>query len=340
MFDRLREMVNMPMMENCVIVEIQEVFPEHVKLGDLKFPVRDHFQFIVKDKDGWSLCQNMGRKLTETELLILDKYLEKEDWKGRSRSTGEMLSIGLSESFNSLVGYINDIPGARINPNILQKGVNLYICIEFQNDYSSEISDIILDFVSDPDHPERSIIFYGKQEFGFSKLLNYYDRGDNSEGFILIRTVWEYDEKTVVRENQGVFQNYGIFAPKFFDESGNVKMIARLQNSEIKGEAKHTVIDSENNVVEFSVRSHFMRDFFMNVIEHYSGPVFYRMVSEPGRLYNYFVVNKSSKDKFFKSLSKHWTMPLRKDHQNMVEMIEEIHQEKSGYGVKEMDQGA
>lgn len=320
----IEQYLGKPLLNNCAVIEVQNIFPEHLMQGELKLPAHDNFHFLVKDRRGWSLYQKIPRSLDEKEAAVLDSYLEKHDWAQRAKSTGDVLSITISDRLQALVETINNIPGAMLNPNLLQKGTNLYICVMFQDSCRTQISDLVLDFVSNPEFQERSLVFYGKNGSAIPRLLNFYERENEGEGFLMIKTVWDFDSEAEKNENSGVFQNKGMFQPKYFEEAGKIKMIARLENNEVLGDAEYKWIDREQNLVEFSFASHFMEDFTTNVIERYSGPVFSQMVSEKGSLVSYYIIDKSKKDEFFRAISKHWSMPLRKAHSNRIELIDDI----------------
>lgn len=311
-------------LNNCAVIEIEGIFPEHLLMGDLKLPVHDTFHFLVKEKNGWSLYQKMERSLDEKEIVMLDAHLKEHDWAESAVSKGDVLIISIEDKLKAAIDAVNNMPGARINPNFLQKGSNIFISVEFNDSCRKQISGLVLDFVSDPEHPERSLVFYGKHEYPLPRLLKFYDRGGSDEGFLLIQTVWNFDEKTREEENEGVFMNGGVFQPKYFEESGKVNIVSRLEQSKVLGNAEYQWVDEEHKIAEFSFSSHFMEDFTINVIEHYAGPLFSRMISKDGKLISYYVVEKSTKDEFFRTVSKHWSMPVRKDHTNSIELIEDL----------------
>lgn len=315
--------INSPVLDNCAVLEIRNIFPEHLEIGELKLPSKDHFHFLVKDSSGWSLYQNAGRTLTEQELGILVNRLHEQKWLEQPRSNGQMLAISVSAYLQDFMDRLAETPGARVNPNVLQKGGSIYVAIEFDESCRKKTSDLLLDYAGDPDHNERSIVYFGKQKTGLSRLLSLYDNnGNTSESFILIQTIWKYTPEITASQVSGVFQNHGVFAPKFFSEKGDITMIARLEDGEIKGNVKSVEIGSEKNMYEIVFESHFLNDFYENVIMNYSGPIFYRIVTDAEKMRSFYIVDSRIRDKFIQSLTRYWNLPPRKDHDNSIELID------------------
>ncbi len=325
LLEKLNDVVGTSLMNHCAVVEVKDLIPEHIKITDLKEPGRDHFHFMVKVDNGWFLYQNVGRRLSDQEIRPLNEYLKSIDSKSGAVSKGDMLQIGLpSQSWDAING-ITATPGCRISPNVLQKGGDLYFLVEFHESAIPKASSLILDFVSNVEEIESNLIYYGKEQNGLSKLLSYYfSETDPLDNFLFVKTGWNFDSETVKIENEGVFQNNGTFIPKYFENNGRISMIAKLENSTVLGSASHITVDESERLYEFQFSSHFMKDFYENVVEQYSGPVFYRMKVEPGKLTNYYIVETSKKINFFKSLSRHWMMPHRGNHENIVEQVETL----------------
>lgn len=322
--DATSEPLMTPMLDYCAVLRLKDAIPEHIKLGDLKFHAKDHFHFMIWENRGWSLYQNVGRRLTDLEEGLLNEYFRGLGENAEATSRGDALRISVPDHIAKLVSGINEIPGCRFSPNVLQKKGDLYFLVEFTPVSNPAASKVILEFADQGEGNKIDIVYYGKQETGIPVLLRlYHDEGNTLQNFVKIRTAWHFDANIAESENRGVFQNAGVFAAKYFGESGHTIMIAKLENmNEILGDAPFSMVDPENSIVEFTFESGFMKDFYSNVIRNYSGPVFYRILVHEGGLKNHFIVENTTKDSFLRSLSKHWIMPQREKHTNIIEQVE------------------
>lgn len=324
MVDRLVEMMGEPLLDHCAIIEIKNIIPDRIKFTDLKFERKDRFLFLVNVDGGWFVHQNAGRTLTEKEISALNEYLKGIDGAASANSSGEMLQVSVPEVLWPTLDKITNIPGCRISPNLLQKDESIFVILEFIESANREVSDAVIEFVSQPLNIKKTLIYFGKDSEG-SKFLTYFrPTGLKSNKFILARTVWDFDDKAATQENQGVFQNKGVFVPKYFSPDGSITMIARLENKEILGNAKYRLVDQTKNVSELTFNSHFMKDFYQNVIERYSGPIFYKLIVSDHKMNNFFVIEKEFSDQFFRAISRHWSMPYRAEHFNRIEQVEDL----------------
>jgi hypothetical protein len=212
-----------------------------------------------------------------------------------------------------------------MSPVTLQRAGSVYVSIEFHESQSQKVSDRILDFVTEEAPYERNLVHYGLNTSGLPYLLNLYLSFGNAPGNLaLVKTRWAINKEEIASENQGVFQNSGIFIPKQFVDDESDRLIWRMDQPGIMGDAPHTVVDESEHIVEINVRSRFFSDFYANVIKGYSGAIFSGLKCENGTLVNYFIVERQALQRFLEGLNRHWNLPARKHHSNFLAEVDDL----------------
>ncbi len=160
----------------------------------------------------------------------------------------------------------------------------------------------------------------GEIPFFIAYLKKNYHDFSNLE---LIKTGWKMGRKEFRDDVAGVFENEGIFRPKYFDDV-SANLIANVNRGFIKGKSNFKVIDfsSEGKMIEFSVHSRWFGEFFTNVIRRYMGSfIFWAYSDGRGNLENYFIIDGRMKGEFLSGLGRHWQEPRRIRHHNFIDYL-------------------
>lgn len=308
----------------CTVMKIHDLLPKKVR-NDINSSQKDGFLFMAQSESKLLVYQNIGYDPTETEVNQLKKHIS--NWGG-----GEMvdvqnriLEMQLPSFLIPFYNDLNNLPGCRVFPNLLRVGGDVYICIEYDQKVSNQVSQIVMEFISEDHLFKKELVYSGPQDGGPPYLLKLYgDFGNNINDFVVIKTVWEFTREEVEKQNQGVFLNTGSYVPKCFIHQSTDKLIFRKNVDEIKGNAPSTTIDGANGVVEFNVRSQFYSDFYNEVIRLYSGPIFLHMEVFGDKQETYFIIEKNQQAIFIKGLKNHWKRTAREDHVNYIDYVETL----------------
>lgn len=303
----------------CAVIVVKGLGPKHFMARNLKIGEEDHFQFLARSGRKWLMYTNIGRDLDETEIEALKRNIANTSGDTNVECKNGILVREAPEVLWKFFEDINSVGGCRISPNALQKEGNTYLSVEFQETKKEEISRILVEFLGKGGQYSKEVLYIGKQEGNYPMLLNLYRTSGNSlSDFSVVETLWEPSEEEVTKQNTGIFQNHGIFAPKYFFNGDRDVIIARISSQEIKGNADCRIIDDENRIVEFNITSHFFSDFHKEVVESYSGPIFYSLEVNERGVFSYYVIDSEVKQLFLSGLYRHWKKPSRIEHKNYI----------------------
>lgn len=304
------------------IIMIHNLMPKKIVAKDTDSSLKDGFLFMVKEKDRIMALQNLGFDPTEAELNHLRKHISA--WGGGETVLVEngVMQMEIPQFLAPFVEKIRNIPGCRVAPNLLRIQGDVYICLEYPDALTEEISKAVLEFLTTDHLFEKKLIYSGYNNQGIPYLLKLYkEHGNKLSDFSLITNVWEFDPKTKQSENQGVFTNLGSFLPKCFMDGKKDQLIFKLEKKVITGNATHEIVDPDNNIVEFAISSSFYSDFCNQVLKKYSGPVFMHLLVTENKLITRNIIKAQHQNLFLKGLQAHWSLNPRKHHKNYVDSV-------------------
>ncbi len=312
-------------LRNCAVLELHAVHPKFLKVGEIRVGEQDHFHVIGREGGKWFFYRRIRQELTAEEKRLLQENIASSRMIFDPYSPSNVIRMSIPGFQGQFYNDINDIPGCRVSPITFQKAGSVYVSIEFHESQSQKVSDRILDFVAEEAPYERSVVHYGLNPSGLPYLLNMYlSFGNAPSNLAVVKTGWTINEDEVASENQGVFQNSGICIPKQFVDDESDRLIWRMDQPEIMGNALHTVVDESEHIVEMNVRSRFFSDFYAHVIRGYSGAIFFGLKCENGTLFDYFIVERPALQRFLEGLHSHWNLPARKHHSNYFVEVDEL----------------
>lgn len=305
------------------VIKIHNLMPKKIMTKGLKSELKDGFLFMSNENGRLMALQNLGFDPTEYELKHLKEHISA--WGGGENVSVEngILEMELPRFLNPFVEMINNMPGCRVAPNMLRIKGDVYLSVEYPESFTRQISKIILEFLSTDHLFQKVLVYTGSVVTGIPILLRLYQEAGNTlTNFRMITTSWEFDQKNIFDENEGVFSNTGSFLPKSFGNVNEDHLIFRKNKDEVTGKAPHTVVDAENKIVEFKVSSKFYSDYFNQVVKKYSGPVFMHLTVTEKKLTTFNIIDVSHQDLFLRGLKKHWSLESRKNHINYIESVE------------------
>ena len=303
----------------CAILVLKNINPRHLRAMDIKLGEEDHYHFLAKKGKKWLIYQNVGRDLSDPEYDSLKKYVK--TWGGGEQvdCKNGILHMEVPEFVWRFFEDINMIPGARVSANTFQHGGDAYLSVEFQEGNVERVSEKILEFVGEDGLFKKEIVYVGRQTGILPHILKLYSDFNNNLGdFSVFETLWEPTVEEREKQNMGVFLNQGLFVPKAFVDGERDKLIARLDSLEVKGDSSYKVIDEKNSIVEFDVKTKFFSDFYNEIIESYSGPLFLSLKVDERGISSYYILESDVQQLFIQGLYRHWKRPSRMRHKNYI----------------------
>ena len=312
-------------LRNCAVLELHAVHPKFLKIGEIRMGERDHFHVIGREGGKWFFYRRLMQQLTDGEKNLLMERSSSLKMTFDPYSPSNIIRMSVPDFQGQFYDDINDIPGCRVSPITLQNAGNVYVSIEFHESQSQKVSDRILDFIMKDAPYERNIVHYGLNPNNLPYLLNLYlSLGNSPNNLALVKTRWIIDKGIIASENQGVFQNSGIFIPKQFADDESDELIWRIDQPGIKGDALHTVVDESEHLVDMNVKSRFFSDFYANEIRGYCGAIFFGLKCEENVLTDYFIVERHALEHFLEGLNRHWNLPARRHHSNYLVEVADL----------------
>ncbi|MGP6239373.1 hypothetical protein ACNF40_03020 [Cuniculiplasma sp. SKW4] len=306
----------------CVIIRVDDLFPKVIHLGDNYYGFNNIFLLMTRENGTYLIYKNVGHTMSEAEMGRFKNTLDK--WNNNSVifKDNSILQIILPDSFQVVLRKINDIVGARVTPAVLIVEGNMYIQVEFDESSNSEVSKNILNITEDLKNFKISVEYFGEQDSELNLLLNMYLEKECGQCNVeVVKTKWMITERERDEENEGLFQNFGIFIPKFFGDENILRLVFRGKESEIHGNFNYRVINKEKNLFEISVRSSFISDFYMDVIKQYYGATSLRMEVKESEVISYYLVEKNLLSNFYRGIEKHWNEAGRERHKNYLDSV-------------------
>ncbi len=310
-------------LNHCAILSVKGLLPPVTKANVLR-PRKsgERFHLLFNENGSWYLSQNIGQHPNELEYESARKYVK--SWGGGEQllSLNGIIRGNAPRFILPLIEKVTSAPGCRVVPDILQVGEDLHICIEFHRSTNEIANKIIEEFLQEEIPFKKELTYIGERFWNYPLLLKEYEGlGNDLNNFTVIKTVWEPTKKQLETDVMGVFQNEGTYIPKTVANSRENRLVSKLSTLDIKGRGKHTIINKTNKIVEFVIETSYFNDFYSEVVNRYTGPLFNSLTVKHGIVTNYYVVERGVEQQFVRGMYEHWKRSSRADHINYISEI-------------------
>jgi|GEM_PF-5266127 len=309
----------------CAVIRIENVFPKNIKISDRKHEPDTMFMMLAKSGEDLHFYMNIMSELSEVEENKLIDF-----WK--TTHSGRIISIKrnivemeVPVNILDLVTSVDKIPLARVAPNIMRNGSDMYLSLEFCKYSSIDVSRVIFQMLDNDPLNTKTLEYFGENTKDLPYLLHtYQEMGLPLRNFTSVTTVWESAGEALSSVYSGFFLNDGKYVPKVLSDNSNDILIIKLDSGEIKGEPKIRCLDPESGLAEVELKSGYLSDLINEIVKAYSGPLFYGGENLNGRSMRYYVLNTDLTSVFLKALSRFWKMPGRIEFKNYLYRIENL----------------
>jgi len=308
-------------MDSRAIIRLNSIFPKYLQVKDIRIGEADGFSLIGKRNDRWNLYRRISHDLSDSERSALVNYAINHGLDSFALQ-GKTMSVSLPAELSVFLDNFNSIIGCRVSPVSLHSKGDIYLCLQFEMSQSTEVSRLIMGYINSKHEFDVNLIFYGRYAGKVPYIFNLYQKlGNSLSNFTLVESRWEFNEATIEAEAEGLFLNRGTLMPKQFSDSANEQIIMKLETPEISGGFHAIPVPGEPNLFEAHLKSSFFRDFYLNVIIEYSGPIFYTAKSDSSGLSSFYIVQTDATDSFLQGLFKHWSLRERHNHVNYLVQV-------------------
>ena len=312
-------------LDTCTIIKIENLIPKKLSLADANSVLKDGFILVAKEGSSYKCYLNLGFEPTTIEKEGLKKFLMSLGRINNSEVRNTILEIDFPGFIAPFFEALNSIPGCCVNPNMFHSNGAVYISVEYHHSVTKQVNDLVTKFLIEDHIFPKEFIYSGTQKGQLPYLLQLYAKSGNDLGdFLLVKTVWLFEANEIETQNEGVLMNRGSYILKQFTDGERETLIFKTDTSDMKGQVEGKVISREENLVEFSVKSHFFQDFSNEVIKKYSGPIFLHTELSPQKQVSYYIFEKELQSAFLKGIISHWNRPARSEHKNYIEMVESL----------------
>lgn len=309
----------------CAVIRIENVFPKSIKISDRKHEPDTMFMMLAKSGEELYFYMNIMSELSEVEE---NRFID--FWK--NTHSGRIVSIkrNIAEledpaSILDIVNRMEKIPLARVAPNILRNGSDMYLSLEFCKYSSVEVGEMVFEMLKDDPLNTRTLEYFGENTNNIPYLLQkYHEMGFPLRKFTSVTTVWESANESLSSVYSGFFLNDGKYVPKILSSNSKDVIIIKPDGDEINGELKIRCHDRDSGLAEVELESGYLSDLLNEIIKSYSGPLFYGGQNLKGKSMRYYVLNTDLTSAFLKALSRFWKMPGRIEFKNYLYRIENL----------------
>jgi len=316
----------------CAVIRIENVFPKNIKISDRKHERETMFIMLARSGEDLHFYMNIMPELSEVEK---NKFIDfwKNTHSGRIVSIRRnVVEMEVPDSIKDLVSEVDKIPLARVAPNIMRNGSDMYLSLEFCKYSSIDVSRAIFQMLDNDPLNTKTLEYFGENTKDLPYLLHTYQEiGLPLQDFTLITTVWESADASPSSVYSGFFLNDGKYVPKVLSDNSNDILIIKLESVEIKGEVRILCHDPESGLAEVELKSGYLSDLLNEIVKAYSGPFFYGGENINGKSMRYYVLNTDITSVFLKALSRFWKMPGRTEFKNYIYRIENLEDLMKGY---------
>ena len=304
-------------LENYAIIRLKNRFPKSLNLPSFSFNLESKFFFSILKDGQLYMYRNLGKSLSEIESFNLKRTKEFQDYE-MNIVQNSVLQISVKDDALAFFNHLNSLKGCRVNPNILSNSQDAYIQTDFSDEARERVSKLLLDLMSS-NKTGVEIIAFGKHSGGIPYLLKLFRGfGGKLSDFFLIKTEWHLNIISREKENSGVFLNKGKFVPKYFTNTDKDILIFKLETPNYKESHSLKVFSEGTNIVEMEANTTFFTDFYREVIETYYGTIFFEAEIYGNVMTSYYIIDENLSSAFLSGLRRHWSIPKRKDHHNVL----------------------
>lgn len=315
----------MTVLDWCAVLELQEVNPKFLSAGEIHVGEKDHFHLLGNEGEKWFFYRRLRNELNSEERQHLYEHSERIGMELELDAPTNIIKMAIPEFQGKLYTTVNKMVGCRISPVTFQKEGNVFISIEFSNNRRREVSEVLMDYISEELPFKRRLAYLGPSRENVPYLLNMYSAAGNSLGdLVLVKTKWVFRDDEKRSDVGGVFQNKGILVPKQYVDGGTDELIWRLDSLNVKGNNAYEVVDPSNYIVEMTVKSRYFSDFYRNLVRGYCGVSFFGLRCDNDALENYFIVEKHTLQSFLQGLQMQWSSEARKNHHNYLVEVRDL----------------
>lgn len=311
-------------LDSRAIIRLHAFFPGYLLAKDIRGGEADNFCMLGKRNSRWYLYRRFAQSLSSNEKAALTDYFTGNDFQ-TAELHDKTVTVSMSDLISDFLDRINGISGCRLSPVSLQTKGDIYLCVEFEMSQSREVSSAVLGFITSYRRLDASLVYYGKYISNIPYILRMYlEKGNSPTRLTHVETRWEFMDAGIEVENEGLFMNRGTIIPKQFSDSSSETIVMRLDSPEVKGGIHATHTYPGSRVVEILLKSGFFRDFYLNVILEYSGPIFYSSRCDGTGLTNNFIIDSAAKDSFIFGLFRNWSQERRVRHVNFITQVRNL----------------
>jgi hypothetical protein len=312
-----RIMWSSDVLDQCAVIRLENRFPQLIRIHGKETFLDNTFFFTNIEEGKMYTYRNLGINLTEIDLANI---AETSEFNRESMSVigNSILRVEADNYFMGILNRINKIAGCRVNPNILSHSRDAYVQIEFSVNSEQKVSKLLLEAI--PKMPMKGeLIYMGRQPENMPYIVKLFtEMGGSISDFFLVITEWHMQKEDMENKNSGVFMNKGRFIPKYFTSGINDTLIFRAESADVKSRSEINVVDRSSGLFEMEIETHYFTDFNREVVRSYFGSLFYEAEVHGNVLTSYYVIDRKLSSLFLTGLERHWALPTRKDHYNVV----------------------
>lgn len=311
--------------DRFMIVKIHNLMPKRFRSSQRNVKIKDTFLLLANEDGKLVTFQDLGYSPNAGEIENIRHFMKL--WGGGEdiEIRNGILQMPLPNFMKPFVDRVMREPGCRISPNLLRIDDDVYISIEFPAILSQVMEEIVTKFIAEDHLFKKELFSSGHKKPGLPTLLRIYEEaGNNLDDFVIVTTIWEFDQNRKKVQNQGLFTNTGNYVPKGFYSGLDDILIYQKHDDNVTGSQLSTIVDPATHLFEFKVTSKFVSDFYNLIIKEYTGPIFvHSIVSEESQI-SYYIISANHQEDFIDGLNKHWNREARRNHSNHIESIENV----------------
>ncbi len=309
----------------CAVIRINGIFPKSIRVTERKQEPDTQFLLLAKTGEKFLFYLNLKSELSEGEIRKFTDFWTNANSERILSVKHNIVEMEVPDQIQTFLEEMGKIPLARVAPNVLRNGTDMYINLEFCEYSRKNVSKVVLEIL-DADFPNsRSLEYFGESREDIPDLLHKYSvLGLPLRDFTTVTTVWECGDVAVSSVYSGFFLNDGDYVPKTLSTDSHDVLIVKHGNKEIKGDLVIRCQDEESGLAEVELKSGYLSDLLNEIIKSYSGPLFYAGKTIHGKSLRYYILDTDLTSVFIKALSEFWNMRDRKNFKNYIYRIENL----------------
>ena len=309
----------------CAVIRINGIFPKNIRISERKKEPDTQFLLLARSTDKFLFYLNLKSEISEGEMRKFSEFWTSEHSGTVLSINNNIVEMEVPDQLNNIMEKMVNVPLARVSPNVLRNGSDLYMSLEFCEYSSREVSNIVLEILDADFSNPRSLEYFGEYDRELPFLLNIYsESGLSLRNFTMVTTVWESGNEAISSVYDGFFLNDGNYVPKILSTGSNDILVIKPYNEEIVGNSSIKCHDKESKLAEVELKSGYLSDLLREIIKTYSGPLFYAGKTEGGKSFRYYILDTDLTPVFLKALSRFWNMDERKNYINYIYRIENL----------------